>query len=46
MNLPEKFEILIITLSDRASRGEYQDLSGPKVRDKISDFFTLCRMVI
>lgn len=39
MNLPEKFEILIITLSDRASRGEYQDLSGPKVREKITDFF-------
>jgi molybdenum cofactor synthesis domain-containing protein len=38
MNLPEKFEILIITLSDRASRGEYQDLSGPKVREKITDF--------
>jgi molybdopterin adenylyltransferase len=39
MNLPEKFEILIITLSDRASRGEYQDLSGPKVRERITDFF-------
>ena len=39
MNLPEKFEILIITLSDRASRGEYQDLSGPKVREKITEFF-------
>jgi molybdenum cofactor synthesis domain-containing protein len=40
MNLPEKFEILIITLSDRASRGEYQDLSGPKVKEKITDFLT------
>lgn len=40
MNLPEKFEILIITLSDRAYRGEYQDLSGPKVREKITEFFT------
>jgi molybdopterin adenylyltransferase len=39
MNLPEKFETLIITLSDRASRGEYQDLSGPRVREKITDFF-------
>jgi len=40
MNLPEKFEILIITLSDRAFKGEYPDLSGPKVREKISEFFT------
>jgi molybdenum cofactor synthesis domain-containing protein len=40
MNLPEKFEILIITLSDRASRGEYEDLSGPKVREKITEFLT------
>jgi len=38
MNLPEKFSILIITLSDRASRGEYDDLSGPKVEEYISDF--------
>jgi molybdopterin adenylyltransferase len=39
MNLPEKFEILIITLSDRASRGEYEDLSGPKVKEMITEFF-------
>lgn len=37
MNLPGKFEVLIITLSDRASRGEYDDLSGPRVRDLLSD---------
>lgn len=40
MNLPEKFEILIITLSDRAFRGEYEDLSGPKVTERITEFFT------
>jgi molybdenum cofactor synthesis domain-containing protein len=39
MNLPEKFEILIITLSDRAHRGEYEDLSGPKIRELITGFF-------
>jgi molybdenum cofactor synthesis domain-containing protein len=39
MNFPEKFEILIITLSDRAHRGEYEDLSGPKVREKVEEFF-------
>jgi molybdenum cofactor synthesis domain-containing protein len=39
MNLPEKFEILIITLSDRAHKGEYEDLSGPKIREMITKFF-------
>ncbi|MBE3084944.1 MAG: MogA/MoaB family molybdenum cofactor biosynthesis protein [Bacteroidetes bacterium] len=38
MNLPEKFEVLIITLSDRAHRGEYEDLSGPRIREKISEY--------
>ena len=41
MNLPERFEALIITLSDRAYRGEYQDLSGPSVKGKLSEFFAL-----
>ncbi len=31
MTLPEKFKVLIITLSDRASKGSYKDLSGPAV---------------
>ncbi len=39
MNFPGKFEILIITLSDRAFRGEYEDLSGPEVRNKAEEFF-------
>lgn len=39
MHLPEKFEVLIVTLSDRASRGEYEDLSGPEIREKLSQFF-------
>jgi len=39
MNLPERFEILVITLSDRAYKGEYEDLSGPKVREMITAFF-------
>jgi|ERR1035437_4034172 molybdenum cofactor synthesis domain-containing protein len=39
MNLPEKFEILIITLSDRAYRGEYEDLSGPKIKEMMTGFF-------
>lgn len=39
MNLPEKFKVLIITLSDRAFRGDYEDLSGPAIRDRLSLFF-------
>jgi molybdopterin adenylyltransferase len=40
MNLPEKFEVLIITLSDRASKGEYADLSGPRAKEIIEGFFS------
>ncbi len=40
MNLPGKYEVLIITLSDRAHRGEYKDLSGPLIQEKLSDFFS------
>ena len=39
MNFPEKFEILIITLSDRAFRGEYEDLSGPAICGRLTEFF-------
>jgi molybdopterin adenylyltransferase len=40
MNLPAKYEVLIITLSDRAHGGEYKDLSGPKISEKISEYFS------
>jgi molybdenum cofactor synthesis domain-containing protein len=40
MNLPDKFEVLIITLSDRAFRGEYEDLSGPRINEIISSFLS------
>lgn len=39
MKLPEVYKVLIITLSDRAYRGEYEDLSGPRIRETISVFF-------
>lgn len=39
MELPEKFDVLIITLSDRAHSGEYQDLSGPRIKERLSDYF-------
>jgi len=53
MNLPERFEVLIITLSDRAYRGEYHDLSGPLIKERLSEFFafhmwnsTICAVLI
>ncbi|HSL87324.1 MAG TPA: molybdenum cofactor synthesis domain-containing protein [Bacteroidales bacterium] len=39
MKLPEIFEVLIVTLSDRASGGEYDDRSGPELKERVSDFF-------
>lgn len=32
------FRVLVITLSDRASAGEYEDKSGPKLRAHVEDF--------
>jgi molybdopterin adenylyltransferase len=40
MTLPVKLEILIITLSDRAYRGDYEDLSGPGIGERISNFLS------
>jgi molybdenum cofactor synthesis domain-containing protein len=40
MKLPEKINILIITLSDRASKGEYEDLSGPAIEEMTARFFS------
>jgi len=37
---PKTFKILVITLSDRASTGEYEDRSGPRVRELSDIFFT------
>jgi molybdenum cofactor synthesis domain-containing protein len=45
MNIPDRFEVLIITLSDRAFRGEYQDLSGPRIKERLSEFFTIQKWV-
>jgi molybdenum cofactor synthesis domain-containing protein len=39
MNLPERFRVLVVTLSDRAYRGEYADLSGPAIIKRLPDFF-------
>lgn len=39
MNFPQKFRVIIITLSDRAYSGEYADLSGPRISQMLTDFF-------
>jgi molybdopterin adenylyltransferase len=39
MILPKEIEILVITLSDRASRGEYENLSGPRVSEMVKEYF-------
>ncbi len=39
MNLPEELEVLVITLSDRASRGDYEDLSGPRISILVQEYF-------
>jgi molybdopterin adenylyltransferase len=38
MSLPEELEVLVITLSDRASKGEYEDLSGPRVNLLVQEY--------
>jgi len=40
MSIPDRFDVLIITLSDRAYRGEYADLSGPRIKERLQDFFS------
>lgn len=35
---PKIFKTLILTLSDRASKGEYPDKSGPKVKETLDTF--------
>jgi molybdopterin adenylyltransferase len=36
---PRSLRIAVITLSDRASRGEYEDLSGPEIVKKTEEYF-------
>lgn len=37
--VPKVFKVMIITLSDRASQGEYEDKSGPAIAEKLQTFF-------
>lgn len=38
-HLPFTLRFLIITLSDRASKKEYKDLSGPRIQELLNNFF-------
>jgi len=40
MTLPDKFKVLVITLSDRAHKGEYEDLSGPRIKELVTEYFS------
>jgi len=37
--LPRDFKVLILTLSDRAFQGDYQDRSGPRIKEILDNFF-------
>ncbi|GAB4297187.1 MAG: molybdenum cofactor biosynthesis protein MoaB [Marinilabiliales bacterium] len=39
-NLPETLNVLVITISDRASRGEYDDLCGPEINKILEKHFS------
>ena len=38
-HLPRPLKITVITLSDRAARGQYADRSGPRLRERLEAFF-------
>ncbi len=37
--IPKTYKALVITLSDRASKGEYEDRSGPVIQNILKEFF-------
>jgi molybdopterin adenylyltransferase len=38
---PRRFRFLVVTLSDRASRGEYEDKSGPEISRLLHEFYDI-----
>ncbi|MEA3504516.1 MAG: molybdenum cofactor synthesis domain-containing protein [Bacteroidota bacterium] len=42
--IPKTFNALVVTLSDRASKGEYEDKSGPIVGNMLETFFKKKKM--
>ncbi|MCX6267553.1 MAG: molybdopterin-binding protein [Bacteroidetes bacterium] len=41
---PKKYRAMVITLSDRASAGEYEDKSGPRVKELLEAYFNSCNL--
>jgi molybdopterin adenylyltransferase len=39
ISFPKEMEVLVITLSDRASRGDYENLSGPRAIALVQEYF-------
>ena len=39
MYIPKTYKIHVITLSDRASKGEYKDRSGPRIIEMLNTYF-------
>jgi len=39
IHYPRTIKVKVITLSDRASAGDYEDLSGPKIIDILNNYF-------
>ena len=37
--IPKSLRVAVVTVSDRASRGEYEDLSGPEIKKQIEKYF-------
>jgi len=44
--IPRIYNFHIITLSDRASKGEYEDLSGPKIIEILNEHYSISRRQI
>jgi molybdenum cofactor synthesis domain-containing protein len=40
LHVPKVFHVSVITLSDRASNGVYEDRSGPKIKEMLDSFFS------
>ena len=41
---PKIYRVMVITLSDRASAGEYEDKSGPRIKELIEAHFNSCNL--
>jgi molybdenum cofactor synthesis domain-containing protein len=43
---PKIYKVLILTLSDRASSGEYEDRSGKRIKEIFDDYFTKKEQIV